>query len=1402
MRTAAPTDPQDPHPTRDRRRGRFAAGLAAGLASGLAATLLTPAAASAAPDASTDEVDAEASAEAGGDVVELSIVGVNDFHGRLEASGSVPGAAALACAVEQVRGENPHTLFVSAGDNIGATTFTSFIQQDQPTLDAMSTMDLEVSVLGNHEFDAGAADVDDRVIPEAGFPHIGANIRDADGEHLYEPYHLTEVGGITVGFIGVITEDMPGLVNPAGIEGIEWTSMSEEVDRYAEQLTNGDPEDGEADVVVVLAHDGLPGTDPGSAQGRPFGDLVADPHPAVDAVFSGHTHQSYAHDMDGLQLVQGGEYGEQLSRVDLSVDTSTGEVVEASSETIDLVVDDAPICEPDAEVAGIVDDAVEVADELGSEVVAETTGEVPFRRAENGDGSENRGASSTLGELVADAQLWAVRQTRPEVDFAITNSGGLRADLPSGELTYRDLADVQPFANTLTTVELSGTQVHELFEQQWREDGRFSKHAQSAEVSYTFDPQAEIGQRITEVRIDGEPVDPEGSYEVAMNSYMATGGGGVDVALESGRTLDTGMNDLEAFVSYAQDRGSLDADIERRAVAVTWDGDPEQTYGPGEEISLQVAGLAYSSPEVPAGDVVEVELGGVELGEFPLDTGIVDHQDLRGQAEIVAEVPDGVETADGVAELLLTEPVTGTDVAVPVRVTEDVAEDVAEKEEGPGDRDGTDEDDRTGVVDLNILSINDFHGRLERSGPVAGAAVLACTVEEIRAENPNTLFVSAGDDVGASTFTSFIQDDEPTLEALNLMGLDVAALGNHEFDGGAADVDDRIVPTTDFPHLGANIHDTDGEPLYDPYWITEVDGVRVGFIGVITEDMPSLVSPSGIEGIEWADMSEAANRYAEELTSQDLADVVVVLAHDGIGGTTLEDVEGPFGTLVEEAHPGIDAIISGHTHQEYLLQTDSGMWVTQAGQYGEALGQLELSYDLEAGELVASEASLVRPIDPEDPESARCQGDPEIQQIVDDAVEVADELGAEVIGEVEGEVPFVRATDGDGGQNRSADSTLGGLVADAQAWAARQTAPEVDFALMNPGGLRDDLSLGTITYRELATVQPFANTLVVLELDGAQIREVLEQQWREDGDIRLSGSTELRYTYDPAAPLGERLLEVLIDGVPLEDAETYQVTVNSFLAGGGDGFTAFTEAQSATDTGMTDLVGIMDYVREHTPLAPELARRTVAVTWESDPGAVYTPGDQVALQLGGLAHSHPDVPAGETVQTRLGDVDTGDFPLDLDFVPGGDERGRADVVIEVPDTLETAEPGEAPLVIHEPVTGTELTLQLTVESGVGDDAGPDGSGGSTDGSTDGRTDGGGAVSDPGSDDASDSPRASDDDGAADPGSPEAGEARSPAHEGALASTGASGALWLGLGTLVLLTLGAVLVLRARRGGNG
>ena len=611
---------------------------------------------------------AQADDEGSGDgVVDLQVLNVNDFHGRLEES-----AVPMACAVEHFREESSGNLILSSsGDNIGATTFTSFIQEDEPTLEVLNAMGMDVSSLGNHEFDQGAADFDDRVIRLSDFDWVGANARDADGQNIYYPYSIQEIDGVRVGFIGLNTEDMPQLVNPEGISDIEWTSLSEEANYYAEHLTENDL----ADVVTVVVHEGLPGGSLEAAEGRPFGELLNNAHPSISAVFSGHTHQAYVHDVDGTWVGQGGEYGDYLVSLEVSYDTEAGEIVDSEMELIDLWPDGEPFCDSHPEVEQIVADAAAVADELGSEVIAEVTGEVPFARAVSESGEwDNRSAASTIGQLVADAQLWAVQETNPETDFAITNSGGLRDDLPLGEVSIRNLGDVQPFANTLVVATFTGDQVYQVFEQQWREGEEFSRHGQSENVFYTYDPQADAGERITGIWIDGDPVDPDESYQVAMNSYMGAGGGGLDVTAEAADIHDTGQNDLEAIVDYGREIGSLEPDLARGGVGLHWITEQDATYSPGDDLQLDVSSLAYSHPEVPTGETLEVQLGESVSEEFAIDLTHTDDSDERGQAEVRLEVPE--EGEDGELPLVLTEPVTGTEIELSIQIsdTDDDAE--------------------------------------------------------------------------------------------------------------------------------------------------------------------------------------------------------------------------------------------------------------------------------------------------------------------------------------------------------------------------------------------------------------------------------------------------------------------------------------------------------------------------------------------------------------------------------------------------------------------------------------------------------------------------------------------------------------------------------------------------------
>ncbi|MFK4790283.1 ExeM/NucH family extracellular endonuclease [Microbacterium sp. ZW T5_56] len=578
-------------------------------------------------------------------------------------------------------------------------------------------------------------------------------------------------------------------------------------------------------------------------------------------------------------------------------------------------------------------------------------------------------------------------------------------------------------------------------------------------------------------------------------------------------------------------------------------------------------------------------------------------------------------------------------------------------------------------VDIQVATINDFHGRIEASGASAGAASLATAVQELRAENPNTIFAAAGDLVGASTFTSFIQHDEPTIDALNAAGLDVSATGNHEFDQGWADLRDRIQNRADWAYINANVFlkGTDQHALA-PSWVKEIDGVRVGFIGAVTEDLPTLVSPAGIAELDVRSIVDSVNAVATELTDGDdsngEADVLLLLVHEGATTTDVASItpESALGRIVFGVTPAVDAIVSAHTHLAYNHVID-GRPVISAGQYGENLGVMQIQVDPTTKELL-SITNEIRPLTQDGAPIAA--PDPDVQKIVDDAKAEADKLGSVSIGAITAD--FNRAVQSDGTtENRGGESTLGNFVADVQ-----RESTGADIAFMNPGGLRTDLRYassgagdadGNVTYREVATVQPFANTLVTLTLTGAQVRSVLEQQWQPATAsrpfLKLGVSKELTYTYDPTAAAGSRIGEILLNGEKLDESASYVVAVNAFLAAGGDNFTVFAEGTGAADTGRTDLQSMVDWFAEHKTATPDLAQRAIGVSMPAAPAGGYLPSDTIDVALSSLSFSSTE-PKPATVTISLGTDVVGTAEVDLTPVDATDEVGRANVAITVP----------------------------------------------------------------------------------------------------------------------------------------
>ncbi|MDQ4051531.1 MAG: bifunctional metallophosphatase/5'-nucleotidase [Actinomycetota bacterium] len=632
------------------------------------------------------------------------------------------------------------------------------------------------------------------------------------------------------------------------------------------------------------------------------------------------------------------------------------------------------------------------------------------------------------------------------------------------------------------------------------------------------------------------------------------------------------------------------------------------------------------------------------------------------------------------------------------------------------------------TTDIQILATNDFHGRLLPNGAEGGAAVLSGAVKELRAQNPNTVFTAAGDLIGASTFESFIAHDEPTIDVLNEAGLEVSAAGNHEFDQGYADLVGRVQDRANWEYIAANIIEPAGADELAESWVKDFGDVEVGFVGAVTEDLPSLVSPAGIAGVTVTDIVDATNAEATTLKANG-ADVIVLLVHEGAPGTSEASATDPtnaFGAIVNGVSPDVDAIVSGHTHLAYNHSVPVPAWATEgravterpvvsAGQYGSFLNQVVFTVDTATGDVAAKTQAILPMVGPDPDGSGPAVGpalypaDPATKTIVDAAVANAEVLGSQPLGEVAGAFNRAKLANGTT-ENRGGESTLGNLVAEVQQWATE--TPEAgtsQIAFMNPGGLRGDMTgtgtgafPRTLTYKQAASVQPFANTLVNMDLTGAQIKEALEQQWQRDAAgnvptrafLRLGASEGFTYTYDPSLAEGSRITGMWLQGAAIDPAATYSVTVNSFLASGGDNFRAFAGGTDKKDTGKVDLQAMVDYMAAFaadTPLPVDSTQRAVGVSFrpvpDSDPR-----GRTVSFDLSSLSFTSPSDVRDQQVSVSLGNKVLGVFPVTTVIqaaLPGFDESGTSSVKVRLPASTPLH---KAVLTVTGLTTGTKVTV--------------------------------------------------------------------------------------------------------------
>ena len=524
---------------------------------------------------------------------------------------------------------------------------------------------------------------------------------------------------------------------------------------------------------------------------------------------------------------------------------------------------------------------------------------------------------------------------------------------------------------------------------------------------------------------------------------------------------------------------------------------------------------------------------------------------------------------------------------------------------------------KSNKVNLQILSLNDFHGNLEppsgSSGRVTlpdattvdagGAEYLATHIKSLQEGQEHSIFVAAGDLIGATPLLSALFHDEPTIEAMNLMGLKISSVGNHEFDEGSAELlrmqnggchptdgcqDGDDFEGADFQYLSANVFkEGKNKTLLPPYKIRRYEGIKVGFIGLTLEGTPTIVTPSGVAGLDFRDEARTTNKLVRKLRRNQGVKAFVVLIHEGGFQTGTYDgcdgISGPIVDIVERTIPQVDMFISGHTHQAYNCVID-GRPVTSSSSFGRIVTDYDVVLDKSTNDVSSIEVGNVI-VTRDVARDLRMTG------LIGKYARLSEELRNEVVGQITEDI--VRA------QNTAGESPLGDVIADAQLEA---TAPEgfgeAVVAFMNPGGIRADLVYeqsgsegdGTVTYEEAFTVQPFSNTMTVMTLTGAQIETLLEQQWSGGNETSfpkiLQVSDGFTYSWDALVAVGDRVdpADIVLNGVVIDPAVNYRVAVNSFLADGGDNFVVLREGTDRLG-GDVDVDAFVDYIRAHSPLS-------------------------------------------------------------------------------------------------------------------------------------------------------------------------------------------------------------------------
>lgn len=1126
------------------------------------------------------------------------VLHTTDLHGALTAfdyAADRPaprGLVRIASLVAAARRDTVPVLLLDAGDAIhGGPLVTAHRdggrRAPEPMMTAMSRMGYDAMAVGNHEFSDGP-EAREAARKAATFPWLSANVTNTGGAPPFTPSLVKSAGRVRVGIVGITTPAVPSLEDSSTWRGLSFGDPVAAASAEAKRLREAE----RCDVVILLAHTGLEsdsaarsGATPDEDWGRRLARLVPD----VDVIVLGHTHRSIGStEVNKVLLTQAGSFGRALGRVDLTLARPTADARWAVTARRARVIPITDTTAVDSDLAAF----AEPYHAATRAALAETVATAP-RAVATPDG---RFADGPLWELIHRVQLEA---TGADVSLAALNDPA--QSIAAGPVTLRDVSRLYPYDNTLGVIELTGAELKATLEHSARALAPygFERGARldapdvpgfqfdSAEgVEYTIDLTRPLGERVSDLTFQGQPLAADRRLRVAVNSYRLNGGGGY-AAVRSARRLSRIDRPVAGLIAdhlrklkrldgayapnwslipdYATrpERGLIDLLVRREALA----RDEARRVRPDAratraEFAVALARafgwrakkpsgafVALPEPVAAAYDallerrVLSSAASEAKLSAAPLMLGAaLDWCERAARAEKYALAP---KRDDSFRRGLVTG-LSGGGFASLDTLTRAQALGIVANLRYPT---------------LRVLETTDFHGAIlstarERNTdrPVGGSAVLAAHIHKLRAENPEGTVLLDGGDCFQGTMISNLQFGRPVVEQMNALGYQAAAIGNHEFDWSADTLVNRV-RAMKYAELGANMVERKSGQL--PEWARSDTsfarrGLQIGVMGLCYRFTPSVTLAKHVEHLRFEDDSATAAKLVPRLRAN--SHVVLSVGHvSAESNDRREAVRGDLKRLAAGV-PGVDLWLGGHSHN-LVNDRVNGVPLMIAGSHGQYVAVCDLVVDPVARKVVESwpelKATYVDEVTPDSAMLAR------VQRWNAGVAPIASQKLGENLRRM--------------GRNRGGEAVLGNFVCDAIRRAAG-----VDIAFQNSGGLRADLPEGAVTKGTIYEVMPFDNTVFTLDLTGAEIRLALEQGLRRGRVTQVSG---IRYAFDLTRPEMDRVVTLAdSSGAPLDPAKTYRLAVNDFMATGGDDYDVLSKGANRTNTGITVRELLEEYV--------------------------------------------------------------------------------------------------------------------------------------------------------------------------------------------------------------------------------